>query len=134
MVLPIWIADSFRQTGARLVESGAEFLLLIDIVKKLEISVVFRNRQLHCRAGNLETATYNEKHHWVFPLVPTASAFGKMGDCFSEKCKSADRGFTSAGDLRGHLEVRKVTRSKTQRSQWKLRGGGWVVAVVGGGR
>ena len=26
--------------------------------------------------------TYNEKHHWVFPLVPTDSAYAKLNDYF----------------------------------------------------
>ena len=40
-VLPIWIADSFRPVRARQIEGKTELLLGLDIVKKLDISVVF---------------------------------------------------------------------------------------------
>ena len=40
-VLPIWITDSFRPERVRLLVGKTELLLGLDIVKKLDISVVF---------------------------------------------------------------------------------------------
>ena len=48
-VLPIWITDSFRPTRVRLVEGKTELLLRLDIVKKLDITVVFGSD--HFRVG-----------------------------------------------------------------------------------
>ena len=80
-VLPIWMTDSFRPVRARLVEGMKELLLGLDIIRKLDISVVFGRDHFRVGQGELEMMTYIEKHHWVFPLVPTACAYTKLNDC-----------------------------------------------------
>ena len=80
-VLPIWTMDSFRPAWVRSIEGKTELLLGLDIVKELDITVVFGSDHFMVGQGELEMVTYNEKHHWVFPLVPTACAYTKLNDC-----------------------------------------------------
>ena len=81
-VVPIWITDTLRPVRARLIEGMAELLLGLDIVRKLDITVVFGRNHFRAGHGELEMMTYNEKNHWVFPLVPTACAYAKLNDYF----------------------------------------------------
>ena len=81
-VLPIWITDSFRPAMVRLIDGMSELLLGLDIIRKLDITVVFDSDHFRVGQGELEMMTYNWKHHWVFPLVPTACAYAKLNDYF----------------------------------------------------
>ena len=101
--LPIWITDSFRPARARLVDGMAELLLGIDIVRKLDIALVFGSNQFRIGQWGSEMMTYNGKHRWVFHLVSTACAFDKLDDYFSGSAKSANRSFASAGGFRGAI-------------------------------
>ena len=67
--------------------------------------------------GELKMMTYNEQHPWVFPLVPTACARAKLYEYFGQMRKSQILVLRAQGDFGGHLEVRKVTKSKSQRLQ-----------------
>ena len=77
-----------------------ELLLGLDIVRELDITVVFGSDHFRVGKGELEMMTYNEKHHWVLPLVPTACDYAKLGGYFGN-CKIADGGPASAGRFRG---------------------------------
>ena len=102
-------------------EGKTELLLWLDIIKKLDITVVFGSDHFRDGQGELEMVTYNGERRCVLPLVPTACAFGKLDGYFLENAKSAPRGFASAGRFLGvRLEVREVTKSKSQRSQGKV--------------
>ena len=69
----------------RLVEENqSDILLGLDIVKKLDITVVFGSDHFMAGQGKLAMMTYNEKHHWVFPLFPTACDYAKLDAYFGE--------------------------------------------------
>ena len=72
---------------ARLIGGMAELLLRLDIIGKLDITVVFGIDHFTAGQGELEMMTYNEKHHWVLPLVPTACDYTKLNDYFWEMQK-----------------------------------------------
>ena len=61
-----------------------------------------------------------KKHHLVFPLLPTSCAYAKLNGYFWEMQKEHIEISQVQGDFWDHLEVRKVTKSKSQ----KLRGEG----------
>ena len=83
-VLPIWVTDSFKRARVRLIEGGTELLPGLDIVGKLDIVVEFGIERFRFGRGELEMMTFNEKRHWVFPLVPTSCDYAKVGDYFWE--------------------------------------------------
>ena len=70
-----------------MIEGKTELLLWLDIIKKLDIAVVFGSDHFSVGHGGLEMMTYNGGDHWVVPLVPTACAFAKLEDYFFGKCK-----------------------------------------------
>ena len=63
--------------------------------------------------------TYNGKHHWVFPLVPTACAYAKLNGYFWEIKQGQIEVLQAQGDFWDYLEVRKVTKSKSHKLQGK---------------
>ena len=65
--------------------------------------------------------TYNEKHHWVFPLVATACAYAKLGEYLGKLQKSQILALGAHGDFGDHLEVRQMTQSKSQGLESKMR-------------
>ena len=69
---------------ARLIDGMTELLLCLDIIGELDITVVFGSDHFRVGQGELEMMTYNGKHHWVFPLVPTAGAYAKLNDYFGK--------------------------------------------------
>ena len=87
-VLPIWIEDSFKPAGARWIEGKEELLSGLDIVRKLDITVVFGIGHFMVGQGELEMMTYNGERHWVFPLVPTAFEYAKLDGYFWKMQKS----------------------------------------------
>ena len=50
-VLPIWITDSFRKVGVMLIGGMTEFLLCLEIIRKLDITVVFGSNQFRDGQG-----------------------------------------------------------------------------------
>ena len=92
-VLPIWITYSFRPVRVRRIDGMTELLLCLDIIRKLDITVVFGRNQLRVRQGESEMVTYNGKHHWVFPLVPTACAYAKPNDYFRKMKQDQNTSF-----------------------------------------
>ena len=90
-----------------------ELLVRLDIVRKLDIAVVFRSDHFRVGQGELKIMTYNETHRWVLPLAPTACAAAKLNGYFGQMQKSQILALQAHGDFAGHLEVRKVTTSKS---------------------
>ena len=76
-VLPIWINDAFRPARVRLVDGMAELLLCLEIIRGLDIAVVFGSNQFRVGQGESEMVTYNGKHHWVFPPSPNCLCIRK---------------------------------------------------------
>ena len=70
-----------------MIDGMTELLLGLDIARKLDITVVFGSDHFMDGQGELEMMTYNEKHHWVFHLVPTACAYTKLNDYFRKMQK-----------------------------------------------
>ena len=123
-VLPIWSTDSVRPAMVRLIDGMTELLLCLDIIRKRDASVVFGSDHFRAGQGELETMTYNEKHHWVVPLGPTACAYTKLSGYFREMQKEQIEILQVRGDFGDHLEVRKVTKSKSQkiiRGSWEMQ-------------
>ena len=75
--LPIWKNGSFKPLRIRLITGKAELLSGMNIVKKHDIAVCFGGDRFHVGQAEWEMVTFNEKHRWVFPLVPTACAYRK---------------------------------------------------------
>ena len=72
--------------------------------------------------ANLEMVTFNAKHHWVFPLVPTARDYEKLDEYFGKLQKSEIETPQAQGDFADHLEVRKVNKTKNRRLESKMGG------------
>ena len=89
-MLPIWINDAFRPVRVRLIDGITELLLGLEIIRKLDIAVVFGGNHFRVGQGELKMMTYNEKNHWVFPLAPTACAYAKLNDYFWENAKGTN--------------------------------------------
>ena len=64
--------------------------------------------------------TFNEKHHWVFSLVPTSCSYAKLGGYFAKLQKSQMAALQAQGDFADHLEVRKVAKTKNRRLGSKM--------------
>ena len=63
---------------------------------------------------------------WVFPLAPTACAYAKLDEYFWEMRKAQIVALQMQGDFGDHLDVRKVTKSKSPR----LQGNGKSKSVI----
>ena len=85
--LPFFVTDSFKPARARLIEGETELLPGLDIVIELDIAVEYGIKRFMFGRAEVEMTTFNEKHHWVFPLVPTAGAYAKLDDYFG-KCEN----------------------------------------------
>ena len=59
--------------------------------------------------------TFNDKHHWVFPLVPNACAYAKLDDYFRKMQKGQIEVLQTQADFGEIQEVRKVSKSKQNR-------------------
>ena len=81
-VLPICFTDSFKPMRARAVGGKTELLPGLDIVRKLDITVVFGIDHFRVGHGELEMVTCNEKHQWVLPLPPNCLRIRKTGWVF----------------------------------------------------
>ena len=76
-VLPIWITDTFIPARMRMIDGMTELLLGLDIIRKLDTTVVFGSNQFRVGQGESEMVTYNGKHHWVFPPSPNCLCIRK---------------------------------------------------------
>ena len=105
---------SFKPATVRLIEGKTELLPGLDIVSKLYIGVEFGRNRFRAGRGELGMMTFNEKRHWVFPLVPTDWAYAKLDGYFGKLQKSEIEALQVQGDFGGHLEVRKVNKTKNR--------------------
>ena len=119
-VIPICVLDTFKPVSARLIEGETELLLGLDIIRELDITVEFGSDHFRIGQVELEMMTYNGKHHWVFPLLPTDCAYAALGEYFGKLQKSQISALQAHGDFGCHLEVRKVTKSKSRRLESKM--------------
>ena len=98
-VIPICVLGTFKPARVRLIEGEKELLLCLDIIRKLDITVEFGRNQFTVGMGELEMMTYNEKHHFVFPLVPTDCSYDKLGKYFEKLQKSQISAMREQGDF-----------------------------------
>ena len=61
--------------------------------------------------------TYNGKHHWAFPLVPTDCAYAKLNDYFWEMGQVQVEVMQVRAYFGDRSEVRKATKSKSRKLQ-----------------
>ena len=97
-VIPVLAIGTFKPARVGLIEGKAELLLGVDIIRELDITLGFGCDQSRVRLCELEMMTYNEKHHWVLPLVPTACAYNRMGKCCGKLRKSQISSLKVQGD------------------------------------
>ena len=64
--------------------------------------------------------TFNDKHHWVFPLVPNACAYAKLDDYFRKMQKNQIEVLHTQADFLEVHEVRKVSKSKQNRERNRI--------------
>ena len=69
--------------------------------------------------GDWKLMIFNEKHHWVSPLVPTACAHAKLDGYFGKLRKSEIEALYAQGGSGDHLEGRQVNETKNQRLERK---------------
>ena len=92
----------------------------MDIIKKLQLAVDFGGEQFQVGQGEWEAMTFNDKHHWVFPLVRTACAYTKLGEYFRKMQKHQMEVLQTQGDFSETQEVRKVSKSKQNRERNRM--------------
>ena len=90
------------------------------IKKKLQLSVNFGGERFQVGQGEWEGMTFNDKHRWVFPLVPTACAYAKLGDYFRKMQKRQIEAPQAQGDFSETQDARKVTKSKQKRERNRM--------------
>ena len=72
----------FKPVKIRLINGETELLLGMDIIRKLRLAVDLGSDRFQVGQGEWEAMTFNDKHRWVFPLVPNACAFAKLDQYF----------------------------------------------------
>ena len=92
----------------------------MDIIKKLDLTVNFGSHQLNVGQSEWEMMTFNEKNHWVLPLVPTACAYAKLNEYFA-KLRGLEIEVPQVHcDTVGNLSAQKVGWEKQQRMKSKM--------------
>ena len=86
-VMPIWVDGDFRPVKIRLINGKTELLLGMGIIKKLRSTVDFSCERFQVGQREWKWRTFNEKHRWVFPPVPTACAYAKLDGYFRKMKK-----------------------------------------------
>ena len=119
-VLPIWVNDSFKPSRIRLITGKTELLPGLGIVKKLDIGVCFGRDRAQVGQGEWGMMTFNEKHYWVFPLVPSACDYPKLDGYFGKFLNAEISALQAQGNSGGHLAARRVIETKNQRLEIKM--------------
>ena len=83
-VVPFWVDGEPNQARVRLIRGKTELLPAFDIVTKLDSAVNFGRNIFKVGQSEWEMMTSNEKHHFVFPLSPTACSYTKFHAYFSK--------------------------------------------------
>ena len=84
----------------------------MHVVKKLGVQVCFGCDRFRVGQAVWEMMAFNEKHHCVFPLAPTACSYSKLGEYFGKLRKAEIESLQTQGDFGGNLAVRKVAKTK----------------------
>ena len=83
-VVPIWANGIFKPALVRLIRCKSELLLGMDIVRALDIAVIFGGDRCKFGLVGWGMMTSNGKNHWVFPLCPTSCAYAKSNGYFGK--------------------------------------------------
>ena len=81
---PICVNGPFRPARVRLIRGKAELLPGMYIVKNLGAQVFFGSDRFKVGQGEWMMMAFNKKHHYVFPLAPTACAYTNLGGYFAQ--------------------------------------------------
>ena len=84
----------------------------MDVIRKLQLTVDFGSERFQVGQGEWEAMTFNDKHRWVFPLVPNACAYAKLERYFRKMQAREIEVLQTQGDFLESQEVRKVSKSK----------------------
>ena len=90
------------------------------IVEKLGVQVCFGSDRFNVGQGEWKMMTFDENHHCVFPLVPTACAYTKLDGYFGKLQKAQIEVLQMQGGCGENLAVRKVMESKNRRLMIKM--------------
>ena len=82
--IPIWAQGNSKPARVILIRGKSELLSGMDIVRKLDIAVRFGVDQFKVGQSEWGMVTFRGMHRWVFPLVPTASAYSKLNEYFGK--------------------------------------------------
>ena len=93
----------------------------MGIIKKLDLTSNVGGNRFKFGQSECGMVTFNEKHRWVFPLVPTACAYAKLNE-YIGKLRGLRIGVLQVqGDfLGGILPIREVLRTKHRRLRSKM--------------
>ena len=92
------MGGAFKPARDMLSRGKTELLLGMGIVKKLDLAVNFENNQFKFGQCEWEMMTFNEKHRWAFPLVPTACGYAKLNEYFG-KLRDEKSKFRNSGAI-----------------------------------
>ena len=91
----------------------------MDIIKKLRLVVDFGYEKFQVGQGEWKGVTFNDKHRWVFPLVPNACAYAKLDEYF-RKLQTETLRFCKHKEILESQEARKVSKSKQNRARNRM--------------
>ena len=127
------MGGAFKPARDMLSRGKTELLLGMGIVKKLDLAVNFENNQFKFGQCEWEMMTFNEKHRWAFPLVPTACGYAKLNEYFGKLRDVKIEVLQLQGDFGGDLSVRKVSRPNRQRVKSTMGISKSVISEMGNG-
>ena len=97
----IWAQGNSKPVRVMLIHGTAELLSGMDIVTQLDITVRFGGDQFKVGKRECGMMTFSGNHHWVFPLVPTSSAYAKLNGYFGKLRSSKIEVLQAQGDFSG---------------------------------
>ena len=103
----------------------------MQIVKKLGAQVDFGRDQFKVGQGEWVIMTFNEKHHWVFPLTPTSFSYTKLNGRFGKLQKSEMEVLKMCGDFGANLAAREVIRTNKQWALSKMENQKSIISHIG---
>ena len=117
--IPIWAKGNFEPVRVRLMRGESELLWGMDTIRTLDITVRFGWNQFKVGQIALGMMTFNEKHHFVFPLVQTACASAKSNGYFGQSQNSKIAVLKAQSDFGGNSPAREVLRK--QNNDYKVK-------------
>ena len=82
--IPIWENGTPMPARVMLILGIAGLLSGMDIINQVGSTVNFRSNQFKVGQSGWGMMTFNEKHHCVFPLVPTSCDYVKLNGYFGQ--------------------------------------------------